>query len=308
MTAPQPDVPSTVELSGRVVGQHELAPATAARDRPRSCVVAKQRTDDRDIGPGAGRSGPDRGRADLPGMLRPWGYGRSRTVRDHGLTTLTLRPRRGRCVACGITQVLLLGSVLPRCADTTVVIGSALLASARGAGYRRIAVDIARPLSTVRRWLRSVRGGHTEWLYAQGVVWIHRVDSEVFATITPRTDRARRRADRVGRRRPSDPGPAHPARVGLDPDRPAHPRAPRPGPRRLTITPRRVPARPRPAATVPTSGASIAGTQRHPADHSATITITTARDARFSSARPTTPRSACSAAVNKCPLARTARR
>lgn len=119
------------------------------------------------------------------GMLRPWGYGRSRQVRDHGSTTLTLRPRRARCMACGATQVLLLGSVLPRRADTTAVIGTALLASTRGAGYRRIAVDIARPLSTVRRWLRSVRGAHTEWLHAQGVAWIHDVDREVFATITP---------------------------------------------------------------------------------------------------------------------------
>jgi hypothetical protein len=118
-------------------------------------------------------------------MLRPWGYGRSRRVRDHGSTTLTLRPRRGRCVACGVTQVLLLGAVLPRRADTTAVIGTALLASTRGAGHRRIAEDIGRPLSTVRRWLRSVRGAHTEWLHAQGVAWIHRVDREVFATITP---------------------------------------------------------------------------------------------------------------------------
>ena len=46
-------------------------------------------------------------------------------------------------------------------------------------------MDIARPLSTVRRWLRSVRGFHTEWLHAQGVVWIHRINGEVFATITP---------------------------------------------------------------------------------------------------------------------------
>jgi hypothetical protein len=81
--------------------------------------------------------------------------------------------------------VLLLGSVLPRRADTIAVIGTALLASTRGAGYRRIAADIARPLSTVRRWLRSVRGAHTDWLHAQGVTWIHRVDREVFATITP---------------------------------------------------------------------------------------------------------------------------
>ncbi len=119
------------------------------------------------------------------GTRRPWGYGRARTVLDHGSTTLTLRPRRARCVACGATQVLLLGSVLPRRADTTAVIGTALLASARGAGYRRIAEDIARPLTAVRRWLRSVRGSHTEWLHAQGVAWIHRVEGEVFAAITP---------------------------------------------------------------------------------------------------------------------------
>lgn len=119
------------------------------------------------------------------GMLRPWGYGRSRRIRDHASMTLTLRPRRGRCVTCGTTRVLLLGSVLPRRADTTAVIGTALLASAGGTGYRRIAADIGRPLSTVRRWLRSVRGDHTAWLHAQGVAWIHRIDREVFATITP---------------------------------------------------------------------------------------------------------------------------
>ena len=88
-------------------------------------------------------------------------------------------------MACGVSQVLLLGSVLPRRADTTAVIGTALLTSTRGAGYRRIAKDIGRPLSTVRRWLRAVQGTHTDWLHAQGVTWIHRVDREVFATITP---------------------------------------------------------------------------------------------------------------------------
>jgi hypothetical protein len=119
------------------------------------------------------------------GMLRPWGYGRCRQVRDHGSMTLTLRPRRARCVVCGATQVLLLGSVLSRRADTIAVIGTALLASTRGAGYRRIAQDSGRPPSTVRRWLRSVPGAHTDWLHAQGVAWIHDVDREVFATITP---------------------------------------------------------------------------------------------------------------------------
>jgi hypothetical protein len=52
-------------------------------------------------------------------------------------------------VACGVTQVLGLGSVLPRRVDTTAVIGMALLASTGGVGYRGIAVDIGRSLSTV---------------------------------------------------------------------------------------------------------------------------------------------------------------
>lgn len=116
------------------------------------------------------------------GLLRLWGHARARRVRDHGSATLALRPRRARCVACGATQVLLSGAVLPRRADTVAVIGTALLASARGVGYRRIAADIGRPLSTVRRWVRSVRASHTEWLHAQGIAWIHTVDREVLVT------------------------------------------------------------------------------------------------------------------------------
>jgi hypothetical protein len=117
--------------------------------------------------------------------LRRWGYGRARQVRDHGSAMFTLRPRRARCVACGVTQVLLLTAVLPRQADTTAMIGTALLASVRGVGYRRIAAEVGRPQSTVGRWVRSVRGHHTEWLHTQGVAWIHDVDREVLATITP---------------------------------------------------------------------------------------------------------------------------
>jgi hypothetical protein len=63
-------------------------------------------------------------------------------------------------ITCFPTTQVLLGSVLSRRADTTAMIGTALLASARGDGYRRIAADIRCP--PVRRWLRSVRGGHTE--------------------------------------------------------------------------------------------------------------------------------------------------
>ena len=79
--------------------------------------------------------------------------------------------------------MLLPGELLPRRADTTAVIGTALLASSRGVGYRRIAADLGRPLSTVRRWIRSMSGGHTEWLRRQGVEWIVRVDRDVSATI-----------------------------------------------------------------------------------------------------------------------------
>jgi len=118
------------------------------------------------------------------GVLRRWGHGRARQVRDHGSVTLPVRPRRARCQDCGSTQVLLPCAVLPRRADTTAVIGTALLASARGVGYRRIAADLARPVSTVRRWVRSVRGEHTEWLRSRGMAWVHRVDRDVIATLT----------------------------------------------------------------------------------------------------------------------------
>ncbi|MGH4011172.1 MAG: DUF6431 domain-containing protein [Pseudonocardiaceae bacterium] len=124
------------------------------------------------------------------GRLRRWGHARARDVRDQGATTLRLRPRRARCPSCGATHVLLLTAVLPRRADTTAVVGAALLASARGTGYRRIAGRIGRPTTTVRRWVRSVRDAdHLEWLRAQGVEWIARVDREVLATLGPEPTR-----------------------------------------------------------------------------------------------------------------------
>jgi transposase-like protein len=86
------------------------------------------------------------------GELHRWGHARARDIRDSESTTLTLRPRRARCSSCGSTHVLLLGAVLPRRADTTAMIVTALQASARGIGYRRIAAQLGRPASTVRRW------------------------------------------------------------------------------------------------------------------------------------------------------------
>ena len=89
--------------------------------------------------------------------LHPWGHARTRTVRDHGHTTLALRPRRARRRTCRVTHMLLPAAVTPRRADTTAVIGSALLASTRGTGYRQIAADLGRPLSAPRRWIRGPR-------------------------------------------------------------------------------------------------------------------------------------------------------
>ena len=122
--------------------------------------------------------------------LRPWGHARARTVRDHGHTTLALRPRRARCRTCRVTHVLLPAAVAVRRADTTAVIGAGLLASARGSGYRRIAVQLDRPLSTVRRWIRAVRDPeHVEWLRAQGVQWLAQLDHDVLGGLRPEATR-----------------------------------------------------------------------------------------------------------------------
>ena len=115
------------------------------------------------------------------GVLRRWAYAARRPVRQLDGTTRTVRPRRARCASCRATQVLLPGSVLPRRADATEVIGAALLAKTRGHGWRRIAVELGRPPSTVRRWLRSARGPHPGWLYQQGISHVAQLDREVLA-------------------------------------------------------------------------------------------------------------------------------
>lgn len=87
------------------------------------------------------------------GELRPWGYARSRGVREeHAI--VTSRPRRSSCSGCRQTHVLLPASMLVRRADAVDVIGAALLANAAGLGHRPIAVVLGRPVSTVRGWLR----------------------------------------------------------------------------------------------------------------------------------------------------------
>ena len=49
----------------------------------------------------------------------------------------------------------------PTCPDGSITrtpVGAALLAAAQGAGHRRVAADLDRPVDTVRGWLRRFRG------------------------------------------------------------------------------------------------------------------------------------------------------
>ncbi|MGW6739314.1 helix-turn-helix domain-containing protein [Streptomyces sp. NPDC055025] len=97
------------------------------------------------------------------GLLSRWGWARSRVLRDGTGGLAVVRPRRTRCVSCGIPHVLLPVFALVRRADTAEVIGAALAAKASGAGVRVIAEQLGRPVGTVRGWLRRFaapgRGG-----------------------------------------------------------------------------------------------------------------------------------------------------
>jgi hypothetical protein len=65
------------------------------------------------------------------GVLGPWGWARGRWQRGRGGALRRLRPRRGRCRACGATHVLLPVVMLLRRVDLAEVIGRALLARQR---------------------------------------------------------------------------------------------------------------------------------------------------------------------------------
>ena len=127
---------------------------------------------------------------DLPcprcrGVLRPFGTGRTRTVRGIGADTVTVTPRRTRCPDCRVTQILLPTALTVRRADSTEAIGNALVAHARGAGHRSIAARFGRPESTVRRWSRGVREPHAQWLYRRGVDRAAAIDRELLVRPAP---------------------------------------------------------------------------------------------------------------------------
>jgi hypothetical protein len=68
-----------------------------------------------------------------------------------------------------VTHVLLPARLLLRRADEAPVIGTALVAAARGAGYRRIAGELGVPGDTVRGWVRraAARAGQVRAVFTK---------------------------------------------------------------------------------------------------------------------------------------------
>lgn len=114
-----------------------------------------------------------------PGVLRPWSWAAMRRVRQLDGAMVAVRPRRARCSSCNATQVLLPAGCLPRLGDAAAVVGAVLVAKVSGRGSRRIAAELHRPVSTVRRWLRRARGEHVDWLRRRGVEHVRTLDPDV---------------------------------------------------------------------------------------------------------------------------------
>ena len=111
------------------------------------------------------------------GGLGPWGFARSRWLRT-GEGSVELRPRRARCRSCKKTHVLLGDIALCRRVDVVAVIGAALVAAARGAGFRRAAELIGRPVTTVRGWLRRARAAAAR-IREHFTRWAHVLDASL---------------------------------------------------------------------------------------------------------------------------------
>jgi hypothetical protein len=73
--------------------------------------------------------------------------------------------------------VLLPVVALLRRADAAVVVGAAVAAKAAGAGCRRIAVALGRPVETVRGWLRRF-AGRVEAVRSVFTVWLRAVSAD----------------------------------------------------------------------------------------------------------------------------------
>jgi len=101
------------------------------------------------------------------------------------------------------TQILLPAALQPRRADSTAVIGTALARKAAGLGHPRIAAELGRSPSTVRRWLRRARGpGHLTRLWQRGAQELVRLDADAFNQLASTGNRC------------ATPSPSSPPRPG----------------------------------------------------------------------------------------------
>jgi transposase-like protein len=116
------------------------------------------------------------------GVLAPWGYARTRSVRSRG-GLVQVRPRRTRCRACKKTHVVLPGRLLPRRSVTVEVIGEALRQAVTGRGHRGIAAELGFAADTVRGWIRRACA-NAERLRYIGTQMYARADAS-FGPITP---------------------------------------------------------------------------------------------------------------------------
>ncbi|MFQ4149730.1 DUF6431 domain-containing protein [Arthrobacter sp. LAPM80] len=93
------------------------------------------------------------------GSLKPWGFGVQRLIRcEVPVVNRRYLPRRARCGECGSTHILLPAVLAARRADHAEVIADAVeLSAVEGLGFRKIAMKLDRPESTVRGWLRDFR-------------------------------------------------------------------------------------------------------------------------------------------------------
>jgi hypothetical protein len=91
------------------------------------------------------------------GPLRPWGVARERAIRVAWGPDRIVQPRRARCSRCRVTHVLLPDWTVVRRAYEAATIRLVVTEHAHGMGYRRIALRMRLPESTVRDWLRASR-------------------------------------------------------------------------------------------------------------------------------------------------------
>lgn len=121
--------------------------------------------------------------------------------------------------------MLLPAALSVRRADPLEVIGTALAAKAVGSsGYRTIAAQLGRPLSTVRRWLCRVPEKHAQWLYGQAVQRAFHLDPRDPGLPQAVSEHARLELEYLGRCRNGPPPLGGPRTPALDPDRALHPR------------------------------------------------------------------------------------